>query len=103
MTDNPPRLTKLLLTVAIVCIISGLAPQHRAYVGPEPDKVIIEWSLGVNSSPFWEYRKEQSADGSFLFESKLHYFSWSSLLLVIGAISLKEWSRLRRKRKKADS
>lgn len=55
MTDKQlSRLTKLLLTVAIVCIISRLAPQNRGYVDPEPNEVIIEWSLGVNSSPFWE-------------------------------------------------
>ena len=104
MADKPPsRLASLLLTVAIICIISGLAPQSRGYNDHKTGEIMTEWSLGVSASPLWEYNKKQSANGSFRFESELHYFSWSSLLLVIGAISLKKWYQLRRKRKKPDS
>lgn len=94
-------ISTLLLTIAIICMIIGLSPQSRGYTDPETHEKIVEWSLGLDSSPLWEYREEQSVGGSFRFKWTFRYFSWSSVLLVIGVLSFKKWFQRQKKHKKA--
>src|SRR5438876_640048 len=85
----------LLIGLAIGCFVIGGFPQWSDWVDPANGDKVSEWRLGFWSSPVYQYVYRDRAQGGFNKHFGLDWFSWSSLIIVIGICSL-EMCRWRR-------
>jgi hypothetical protein len=73
--------------VALVCLALALSPQWDEQITPATGQRVSEMRLGLWSSPAYHAVRRESPDG-FSWRGGINWFSWSSLLVVVGIACL---------------
>ena len=84
-----------LIAVALGCFLAGGFPQWADWVDPTTGDRVSEFRLGLPFSPSFHYVRRDyervrgdSVQGGYQGRGRIHWLSWSMLLILIGAVSL---------------
>lgn len=91
MPGNP--VAKVLLVIAVACLVAGLFPGRNKYTDGETDENVTEWRIGLKPSPLWAYQHRESPTG-FKSEGGFHLFSLSTVLVAVGIGCLQHRHRI---------
>jgi len=85
----------LLIVVAVGCLVVAAFPQWSDWVDPATGDKVRELRLGLWFSPFYQHVHRERANGGFITESGVNWLSWSSLIVLLGLVSLEilRWRR----------
>jgi hypothetical protein len=80
-----------LFAIGILCLVGAVFPTWDETVDPDTGDRVSVRSLGLWFSPLQQSIHRASIEGSLRWESRIHWLSWSWILVLLGVVCLQSF------------